>query len=188
MREFSKYKTYYTVIELSAFLLLVIFGIISLVNFFSYPVYEIFEFFQTPSFIITIISAIIFLVAPSFIKILATKGAELMSEMRIRSFKSDFFKNFKEFTEFDFEEISQNYKIKITSLQKIFEDFLAKGFLKGELLGSKFYLAPNFKLVSFEEGSIQIFQENIIDYVKPYRWLNIPKTAKYFHISIGSKH
>ncbi|MCP4760596.1 MAG: hypothetical protein GY870_02370 [archaeon] len=27
--------------------------------------------------------------------------------------------------------------------------------------------------------------ENIVEYVKPYRWLSIAKTAKHFEISIG---
>jgi hypothetical protein len=184
LKMFQDYKKYFTLIEGISFLFFIIFGIITLIDFIFYDKYEIFEFFQTAPFIITVISGTILLSTPSVFKFYILKGQKLLKEIRIRNFKDNFSKNFKNAKEIDLDEISKKYKIDMEELKKIFEDLLKEGVIKGEMYGNSFVLALNFVISSPDQLNIQKFKQNIEEYVKPYRWLNIPKTAKYFKLPV----
>ena len=182
LKDFRKYKLYFTIIESISFLAFLICGIITLIDFAFIDKYEMIEFFKTPNFIIMIISFIIFLITPKFIKFLGLKGQKIILDLKIQSFKDKFTKQYKDYEKFDLAEIGKENGITSEQMKKIFEDFLSIGLIKGELVGNSFVLAENFQIRSIEEANFKKFKENIVEYIKPYRWLSIPKTAKYFHV------
>lgn len=183
LKLFQDYKKLFTLIELVSFIIFIIFGVITLFDFIFFDKYDIFEYFKTAPFIITVISSVILISTPSVLKNYILKGQKLIKEIQIRNFKENFSKNFKSLKEFDLEAISKKYKIELDDLRTIFEDLLKEGIIKGEMIDNTFILADNFTICNPEQVNIQKFRKNIEEYVKPYRWLNIPKTAKYFRIS-----
>lgn len=183
LKMFQDYKKLFTVIELASFFIFIIFGVITLIDFIFFDKYDIFEYFKTAPFIITVISAITLIATPSVLKNYIIKGQKLVKEIKIKNFKDNFQKNFKNTKEFDLESISKKYKIELGDLKSIFEDLLKEGIIKGEMFDNTFILSDNFVICNPEEINTQKFKNNIEEYVKPYRWLNIPKTAKYFRIS-----
>jgi len=138
--------------------------------------------FKTPQFITMLVSGIGFLSAPNLTKYLAIKGQELIKSLKINDFKLNFVKNFRGTKIFDLNEISIQFKIDKKTLKEIFTELMADGMIKGVFTSEKFILDDDFEIETLEERNLKKFKATIIEYVKPYRWLNIPKLAKYFNI------
>jgi len=181
-RKYNRYKLIFTIIETVSFVMFLVSSIIAILDFIFTTKYEFFELFKTPQFIIMVTSGLVFLFTPKFIKYIAIKGRELIKKIRMEDFKLNFVKNFRDIKEFDLNEISRKFKIELNDLKEIFGQLMADGVIKGDFEGDKFILDEGFQIQTIEEANINKFKESIVEYVKPYRWLNIPKTAKYFQI------
>ncbi|MHA1819633.1 MAG: hypothetical protein ACTSU2_02985 [Promethearchaeota archaeon] len=183
-RLYDKYKKIFIMADTIFFSIFIISGVITLIKFIFITKYAFFEFFNTPYFIIMIISGLGFIITPYYIKFMALKGEELKDQLRINKFKSNFIKTFNKVKEFDLTEISREYKIKEDTLRKIFEELLTKGTIKGELVGNTFKVAEGFKIQPLEEQNKERFINQVAEYVKPYRWINIGKLARYFKVPV----
>lgn len=182
LKQFSRYRKQFILLEAVSFIAFLSAGIITLIDFIFVEKFEIFEFFQTPQFYLTVISGIIFFIGPSLLKWLYLRGRDLISEIRIDAFKNNFVRMYRGYSEFDLKELSEKHNIDYDDMKDIFEDLIADGVIKGNLRGQHFELNPNFQIRSVEEANVEKFKENIIDYIKPYRWLSVTKTAKYFGV------
>lgn len=184
-RDFQSYKRLkliFILVESISFLILIISGVITLIDLIFYEKYFIFELFKTVSFNTMVISAIIFFFGPFILKFIILSGEKFVQEIRLSKFKSDFVEKMKDVREFDLEKISKDYDVTIETIRKLFEEYVKTGILRGKLEGNVFVLDTDFEIKPLYEKNLEIFEKSIVDYVKPFRWLNIPKTAKNFDI------
>lgn len=162
-------------------------GINILVYFSVNPITNMNDLISHPDFSLFISSLLIIFIAPSIVAFALNKSNQFMNKIYENKFQTNFFKNEGSKRVFNVTELSVSYKVSNTRIKEILSSFVSEGLLRGRFEGfgddEQFIVDPDFEVKPIEDKRKEIFQAEILDYLKPYKVIPLSKISHSFRVN-----
>ena len=173
----------------SIFIVITIFTGIRLILYVSVnPIASLNEFITLPDMGWFLGSLFVVIFAPSILAYASAQSAKFINKFLEEKFRTQFFVSEGNKPAYNLLDLSIRYKVPEARIKEIMESFVSEGLLKGRFEGSEdseeFVVDRDFEVKSIDEKRKEIFEAEILDYLKPYKVISLQKIAHSFKLDV----
>jgi hypothetical protein len=151
------------------------------------PIEKLNEFIGLPDFSWFLGSLAIVIFAPSILAHGSAQSAKFINKFMEEKFRTQFFNNEGNKPAYNLLELSVKYRIPKARIKELMEHFVSDGLLRGRFEGfddtEEFVVEKDFEVKTADEKRKEIFDTEILEFLKPYKVVSLQKIAHAFKLS-----